>query len=137
MLDPAQLLWNRWAGGKRYYQGPLYPYLVAVSYTLWADVRCVFIWQMVAGLLVNVLIYLLARRLFGELAGTLAWLMACLYAPLLHTELILLRETLVVLAAVGMVYLADRAAEQKKFIWWLLAGLAAWMGWNRRKPRQH
>jgi hypothetical protein len=21
--------------------------------------------------------------------------------------------------------------------WWLLAGLAAWMGWNRRKPRQH
>ena len=24
-IDTPQVLWNRWAGGKRYYQGPLYP----------------------------------------------------------------------------------------------------------------
>jgi len=121
-VDPARVLWGRWAGGRRFYQGPLYPYLVALTYKVCADVRCVFVWQLAAGVLVNVLVYLIARRMMGDLAGALSGAMACLYSPLLHMELVLVRETLIVLAALAMVYLADVAARRKAFRWWLLAG---------------
>jgi len=120
--DPPRVLWNRWAGERRFYQGPLYPYLIALTYKIWTDVRCVFIWQMLLGVLTNVLIYLLARRIFGEIAAAPSGLIACFYSPLLHSELILLRETLVVFAAIGMVYLAILASERRKFWWWTLAG---------------
>lgn len=121
--SPARALWNRWAGGRRFYQGPLYPYLIALTYKIWPDVRAVFIWQMIAGVLVNVLVYLVARRLFGNVTAVLAALMACLYAPLLQTELVLVRMTLVVLAALAMVYLADVARRRGSFASWLIAGL--------------
>ena len=121
--SPARSLWNRWAGENRFYQDPAYPYLVALTYKICPDVRCVFAWQMLAGVFTNVLVYLVARRLFGHAAGALAGLTACLYAPLLHMELLLLRETLVVLAALAMVYVCDLARQRASFRWWAVAGL--------------
>jgi hypothetical protein len=122
---PERVLWNRWAGGKRFYQDPLYPYLVAATYaTVGDDVRWVFAWQMLVGVLTNVLIYLLARRLFGDGPAVLAAPIACFYSPILNSELVLLRATLVTFAAVGMVYLADVARSRATFAWWLAAGLA-------------
>lgn len=122
--EAIKSLWRRWAGGRRFYQGPLYPYLIAMTYKIWPDVRAVFVWQMAVGILTNVLIYLVARKLFGDLTGALSGLMACLYSPMLNSELILLRETLVVFAAIAMVYLCILASERKTFLWWLLSGLA-------------
>jgi len=122
-IDPVQALWNKWAGRKRYYQGPLYPYLIALTYKVWADVRAVFILQLLAGIATNVLVYLVARRAFGDLVGALSGLLVCFCSPLLHYELVLLRESLVVFAAMSMVYLADLAAQRKQFGWWLAAGV--------------
>ena len=122
-IEAARALWDRWVGGKRFCQDPLYPYLLGLTYKLSPDVRLVFVWQMLVGVLINVLVYLLARRFFGELPGVLAGLLACLYSPLLHSELILLRETLIVFAAMGVVYLTDTASRRNKFLWWMLSGL--------------
>ena len=126
--DPAQALWNRWLGEKRFYQDPMYPYLLGLTRMLSPDVRWVFAWQMAIGILTNVLIYVLGRRFFGDLVGLLSGLLASLYSPLLHHELILLRETLIVFAAMGMVYVIDTAARRDKLRWWVAAGLTMGAG---------
>ena len=122
-IDAAQELWNKWAGGKRFYQGPAYPYLMALVYRVCADVRAVFLLQMLAGVATNVLVYLIARRVFGEVIGVASALMVCLCSPILHHELVLLRESLVVFATMVMIYLADIASCRKRFGWWLAGGI--------------
>ena len=80
----------KWAGGSTFYQEPLYAYLMAVTYKIFGgDHRWVFLWQLVLGVLTNVLIYLLARRMFGDLVGTVAGALAVLCSPMMFYELIL------------------------------------------------
>ena len=81
--EPANLLLVKWAGGLTFYQEPLYAYLMAVTYKIFGgDHRWVFLWQLILGVLTNVLIYLLARRMFGDLVGTVAGALAVLCSPM-------------------------------------------------------
>ena len=121
--SPAALLWDRWYGGKQFHQEPLYPYLLAATYALLApDVRLVFLWQMVLGVLANVLIYWLARRSFGDTVGALAGAMAVLYAPLMYYELILLREAPLTFAALACVAAVSWALDGDRAARWIAAG---------------
>ncbi len=151
-LQPWEMVWDHWYGGRCFHQEPLYPYLVALTYrALGPDVRWVFVWQMAIGVLTNVLVYEIARRHFGERVGRLAGLLAVLCGPMLFYETILLRETLITFAGVALVFLVDRAAERGRWRSWLLAGVAfglalllrttfllmlagvlAWMAWGTR-----
>ena len=121
---PVVQLWDRWMGGGRFYQEPLYAYSVASTYavagpTVWA----VFAWQLLAGVLSNSLILLLTWRLFGPLAGCVAGALATFYGPTLAFELVLVRETLVVLATVALALGLDVASERGTARACLLAGL--------------
>ncbi len=119
----AAHLWDRWYGGKQFHQEPLYPYLLAVTYTLLApEVRLVFFWQMVLGVLSNVLIYLLARRSFGDTVGTVAGALGVLYAPLMYYELILLREAPMTFMGLACVWAVSRALDRDRAAWWFAAG---------------
>ncbi len=119
----AAHLWDRWYGGKQFHQEPLYPYLLAVTYTLLApDVRLVFLWQMLLGVLANVLIYLLARRSFGDTIGTVAGALGVLYAPLMYYELILLREAPMTFMGLACVWAVSRALDRDRAAWWFAAG---------------
>ncbi len=119
----AAHLWDRWFGGKQFHQEPLYPYLLAVTYTLLApDVRLVFLWQMLLGVLANVLTYLLARRSFGDTVGTVAGALAVLYAPLMYYELILLREAPMTFMGLAGVWAVSRAIDRDRAAWWFAAG---------------
>jgi 4-amino-4-deoxy-L-arabinose transferase-like glycosyltransferase len=123
--EAARGLWNGWLGGKRFHQEPLYVYLVAITYKVFgADARGVFLWQAALGVLSNLLIYLLARRCFGELAGVIAAVFALFYAPLFFYEFALVRTTLTVFIGLGLAWLADRALEKGALREWFLAGLA-------------
>ncbi len=54
------LLWDEWMGPMRFYQEPFYPYLIALTYQVAGlDTRSVFVWQLLLGVLSNVLIYLI------------------------------------------------------------------------------
>ncbi len=122
--DPDELLWRHWSGGNRFYQDPLYPYLIAITYKLsGADVRHVFIWQMLLGVLSNVLNLLIARRCFGETVGMTAGVLAALCSPLMYYELILLRETLIVFVSLLLVWLLLESLRRKSWPWWLWTGL--------------
>lgn len=117
------VLWNRWYGGKRFHQEPLYPYLVALTYRLAGpDVRWIFAWQMLLGVTNVVLIYLLALRMFGELPGAVAGLLALLCSPLLMYEMVLLRETLVVTSGLATALMLREAMLRDRARWWIANG---------------
>jgi 4-amino-4-deoxy-L-arabinose transferase-like glycosyltransferase len=131
-LDPStpeyrqtRAIWDRWCGHKQFYQDPLYTYLVALTYkVLGPDVRWVFAWQMLLGVAGNVLIYLIARKYFGEWVAVLAAALAVLCSPMLYYELILVRETLISLAGLLMAYLTTLAFERRRWGWWVGLGAA-------------
>jgi len=128
-LDPddpnagARALWDRWCGGGRTYQSPLYPYLIAGTYMLLGPaVGWIYAWQMLLGTASIVLVHVLARRHFGDLAAIVAAALMLLYGPLLFYEFVLLRATLIVFLGLLIVLLLDRASERHTALRWLGVG---------------
>ena len=124
-FDAIRALWNRWIGSKAFYHEPLYPYLIALTYKAFGtDVRWVFIWQMLVGITINILIYLIARRHFGVVVAAVTGFLAVLCSPLLYYNMILLREILITFMGLSLVCLTDLALARGTWRWWLLTGLA-------------
>ena len=124
-ISNVRALWNRWCGGGRFYQDPLYPYLLALTYRIAGpDVRAAFLWQLAAGVLGNILLWLLARDAFGDSVAAVTALLALLYAPTLFYEMILLRDSLVVCAGLALAFLAGRQMARGTPRGWLVLGLA-------------
>ena len=66
--------------------------LVGLTYWLGGpDPRWIFAWQMLLGMASNLLVYLVTRRCFGDLAATLAGFMAALCGVTLYFEAVLVR----------------------------------------------
>lgn len=122
-VDAFRVLWDRWYGGKRFHQEPLYPYLLALTYKVFGpDVRWVFVWQLLLGTLSNVLVYLIARRYFGLVAAAVAGLLIALCSPVVFYEMVLLRSSLITFTGLLLVYLTEVAFERRALKWWLLLG---------------
>jgi hypothetical protein len=123
--DPAHELHDRWLGGKIFYQEPLYAYLIGVTYRLLGpDPRLVYAWQLVLGVLANLLVWIVARRHFGDTVGAVAALLVTASGVVLHYELTLLRDALVGFMAIALVALADRAlVEPPRAGRWFALGL--------------
>jgi 4-amino-4-deoxy-L-arabinose transferase-like glycosyltransferase len=77
---------------------------------------------MILGIVINVLIYLVARRYFGDFTATLAGVMAIFCGPLIFYDLVVLRSTMTVFFGILLVYLQGLVFDKKKVIWWLLFG---------------
>ncbi len=121
---PAKLLWDRWYGGKQFHQEPLYPYFVALIYKLTGNnVQWVFVIQLLFGVLINLLVYLIARRYFSELVAVVAAFITIFFGPLLFNDMVLLRTTMTTMMAILVPYVIGTALLRKGFIWWLVAGL--------------
>jgi Dolichyl-phosphate-mannose-protein mannosyltransferase len=121
--DPEEAIWSRWMGAPRFYQDPLYPYLLAIVYRFVSpDVRAALLLQLAAGVLTTLLIWSLARRHFGEAAGACAGAIAVLFAPMPFYELLLLRDSLIACAGLGVAWLADRAIETGRRRWFAALG---------------
>jgi len=119
-----RLLWEKWVGGKVFYADPFYAYWLAANFKIFgADVRWIFLWQMLLGVCSNVLIYLIAVRYFGERVGIVAAAMAIFCAPLMYNELILIRATWITFTGLLLLYLLDKLILQKHWKWWLLYGI--------------
>jgi hypothetical protein len=122
--DPDAALWAQWMGAPRFYQDPLYPYLIALVYRFISpDVRAVLAVQLGAGALSVLLIWSIARRHFGDAAGTWAGLLAVFCAPLVFYELLLMRDSLIACAGLAIVWLADRAIDTSRRRWFASLGV--------------
>ncbi|MFQ5807391.1 MAG: glycosyltransferase family 39 protein [Phycisphaerae bacterium] len=120
----ARALWNHWCGGGRTYQGPLYPYLIAGTYLLLGPaVGWVYAGQILLGIVSVMLVHVLARRYFGEVAAIMAAALALLYGPLLFYEFVLLRVTLIVFWGLLLVFLLDEARERPTVPAWAAVGV--------------
>ncbi len=123
--DAARRLWDRWYGGPTFHQEPLYPYLVGLSYRLFGpDPRFVFAWQMVLGVLAVLLVFGIARRMFGELCGALAGVLLALCGPVFYYECLLLRDSAIVFFGLLLVWLWLLALERERPWLWALGGVA-------------
>lgn len=114
-------LWDRWLQGPAFYQEPIYPYLVGLTYRLTGpEVWHVFAWQLALGVLGVVLVHRLARRLFSERAALAAGLLAVLAPVPLYLEVTLLRDALVAYATLGLALAMHWAPEGRRSRWlWL------------------
>ncbi|HEU4339879.1 MAG TPA: glycosyltransferase family 39 protein [Planctomycetota bacterium] len=151
--DPARVLWDRWYGEAQFHQEPLYPWLVGATYRLFGpDPRWVYAWQMVLGVLSNLLIWWLARRHFGERAGLVAAILAVLCGPILFYEWTLVRTSLTVFITLGLAFLFEGALERGSLRRWAVVGVglglaillqttfvlfgivgAAWLAWKSQE----
>jgi len=121
--DPAAALWNEWYGPRVYHQEPLYPYAVALTYALATpDPRVVFAWQMLLGVLTNLLVWRIATRTLGELGGLSSAGLIVLCAPLLFYEVLLLRTALIAFESALLVWLALRCFERRSLRSWCALG---------------
>lgn len=120
----SRALWDRWYGGKRFHQEPLYPYLIALTYmALGDDVRWVFAWQLCLGVLSVMLVYLITRRMFGDGVALVAACLTIGCGPLLLYDMVLLRATLTVWMGLALAYLMSLALERQATGFWFLTGL--------------
>ena len=118
-------LWDRWTHGKEFYQEPLYVYLIALTYRLVGpSPGAVFAWQTMLGVATNLIVYLLARRYFGELAAVLSGVLILFYSPLFIYELTLLRTTLTAFLAASAVAALEWALSGDSWRRWGIAGVA-------------
>lgn len=115
-----------------FYRAPLYPYFVALAIKTGAGVWPVCIAQTLLGLATLLLVYRIARRLFGPPAALIALALAALSAPLAFFESKLLSATLVVFLVTLGSYLLLLVGDRRQRWIWLPAGIvfgAATVAW--------
>jgi Dolichyl-phosphate-mannose-protein mannosyltransferase len=123
-LKAQKALFNHWYNGKTYHQEPLYAYLVAVTYKLFGEnVHWVFIWQMLLGCGINLLIFLLACHYFGNLTGIIAATLVLFCGPIMCYDMVLLRSTLTVFLSLILLCFFEKAREKETPQYFLLFGV--------------
>ncbi|MGB9625317.1 MAG: tetratricopeptide repeat protein [Phycisphaerae bacterium] len=126
--------YDRWAqrvaGGEGYgpspfYWSPLYPYFLALAYSvLGRSFTIVYVIQAIIGLGNLLLVYTLGRRLFGHAAGLAAMILLLAYAPVLFMETKLLSETLALALNSCALLLIMQCLDRPRPVAFLAAGLA-------------
>lgn len=140
---------------KTYHQEPLYPYLLAITYSIFGtDHQWVYFWQFILAALTSVFVFLIGRHFFGSLAGLLAALFVTLCGSIMVFEMVLLRTTMTNFFTALLLYLFLRVLQkqtwQQHAIFGVASGLALlgqsymilfivpaiiWLFWQQRKIR--
>lgn len=125
-------LWAReiaagdWIGTRVFFMGPLYPYFLAIVYKIAGPgLLTVKIVQGVLGGLSAGLTFLLAREIFGKVAGLIAGFLAAVYVPFIFYDSSLLFPVLATLLNTAMLYFLYRGVLRGGEGDYLLAGLLA------------
>lgn len=120
----VQKVWDEWYGGNRYHQEPLYAYFLAsvIGATAGSDVSYVFALQMLVGVLSIGMLFGLTRRVLGDLVGVVTALIAILWGPLIHYEIILLRTSMIVFFSLAVLYGAQRMRDSGP----AMSGVSRW-----------
>jgi 4-amino-4-deoxy-L-arabinose transferase-like glycosyltransferase len=117
---------GEWLGDEVFFQEPLYPYGMALLYSIFGpDRTAVRHAQVGLGAIACVLVALLTARAFGRRAGIVAGLGLAVYRPALWLPALLLKENLFLFALVGVALLVVRA---RSALGWLAVGVVAALG---------
>ncbi len=114
-----------WIGTQPFLMTPLYPYLLAVLYSMTGEsLTAVRLLQHAVGIGTILLIYLSAEKLFNRRTAFFASFIAALYGPLLLFANLLLVETLKVFFLILSFYCVVSAKEKAGMRWWIAAGVS-------------
>jgi 4-amino-4-deoxy-L-arabinose transferase-like glycosyltransferase/TolA-binding protein len=103
-----------WVQDKPYYMSPLYPYLLSAIFRIFGDsIIAVIIIQHIAGLISLYLVYLIARKVFGETPAIIALFLAAFHAPLVFNESKILLTTFTVLLYLLVIHLLLMQCREK------------------------
>ena len=123
-LEISQTFWLGW-DRIPFLHGPLYPYFLGLVYLRFGHSFDAAAWsQRFLGALTVVLIFYLARRIFGKKAGWCAGVGAAFCPLFLLYEGEILVETLVLFIHMGALCIFVEAAKRKTKLWWIFCGIA-------------
>jgi 4-amino-4-deoxy-L-arabinose transferase-like glycosyltransferase len=122
-LEISQTFWLGW-DRIPFLHGPLYPYFLGLIYLRFGYSFDAAAWsQRFLGALTVVLIFYMARRIFGKKAGWCAGVGATFCPLFLMYEGEVLVETLVVFVNTVALCVLVTAASKKQMCWWLFSGV--------------
>ena len=114
-----------WVGHEPFFMTPLYPYFLAVVYSVFGftflPVRII---QLLAGTITVLGVYGISAKLFSRKAGFLAGLICAFYGPFLLSNNLILVETLKVMFIVLAVLMLLVAQERNRLWLWIVPGLS-------------
>ncbi len=115
---------GNWIGSKVFFRAPFYAYFLAVVYKIFGHSYVIpRLIQHLIGSLSCVLVYLLARNLFGRKVAVVAGLIAASYGMLLYFEDELLLDSFLVFFDLLLILLLLGAKEVPRLSRWFLCGL--------------
>jgi tetratricopeptide (TPR) repeat protein len=120
-----QIAAGDWLGSRVFFQAPLYPYLLATTYSIVGHRLDAVYWlQILAGVAGVFALFRAARLMGGDAIGLTAAALAALYGPFVFYDVQILKESLAVTASCFLLWsvAAARARERSHAIW-LVAGL--------------
>ncbi len=119
------ILEGNWEGNdKPYWQGPLYPYLLAFIFSLAGkSLLAVRLFQIAVGLALIVVIFLLTREIFGDVPALIAAFMAAFFRTFIFMESAFLTEMILAFLVCAALLATLYAGKRGTVTGWLLAGL--------------
>lgn len=119
---------GEWLGSEPFFQAPLYPYLLAVVYSLpgvWTALRLDAVYLLQIGLAVAgcYALYRAGRLLGGSWAGLAAAGLAAVYGPFLFYDVQLSKESLAVSTVCFLLWALVAGAKSGEWRVWLATGL--------------
>jgi tetratricopeptide (TPR) repeat protein len=96
--------------------GPLYPYFLALQLKLGLGFFSILILQGLMGALVTVLVYYMAKMIFGRAAGIISGLLTAIYAPFIFYDGLILSESIqIFLLVLGLLFLLLQFKKPGRF----------------------
>jgi tetratricopeptide (TPR) repeat protein len=121
----AMAIKNGKAPAEPFYQDPLYPYFLAVIYSVFGhNYVAVYVIQLLLGIGLLWFIFDTTRMVFDRRAGIIAALLAALNKPLIFYEGQIEKTALAVFLVGLFVWMFVRALNSRRLVWQFLSGLA-------------
>jgi Flp pilus assembly protein TadD len=115
---------GQWLGGETHFMGPLYPYFLGLVYfVIGHNMLGAAAIQLLIGAVSIVLVFLIAKKIAGNVIAATSALILAFYGPLTFYDGLLLPEVLGVFANLAWLYLLVRQRADFRARGFLLAGI--------------
>jgi len=115
---------GNWLGSEVFFQAPLYPYFIAVVYSLFGHSKdAIYLIQIFICLLGIYALYRAGKKLAGEKVGLAAAALSAFYGVYLFYDVQLLKESLAVTLVCILLWVLAEARESKGLTLWIWAGV--------------
>ncbi len=120
----GEIAGGNWLGSEVFFQAPLYPYFLAVVYSIFGrSLDAAYLIQIVFSLLGIYALYRAGKKIAEEKVGLVAAALSALYGVYIFYDAQLLKESLAVTLVSFLLWILVEARERKGLALWILAGI--------------